>query len=147
MALSAAKGLTLFGSFAYTNTKLTELPGSVINLEPVGSPLAFVPKFQFASRVRYEFPVTGALDGFAQLAVQHSGVRQNSITIADRARLAPWTTFDLSLGLTGDKWRLNMYVENLTDERIVRSVLSSDPRQPQAIGRPRTIGVKLARDF
>lgn len=147
IAFAATRDLTLFASYAYTDAKLISAPSTISNIAPEGSQLAFVPKFQFTTRARYETPISDSLDGFFQVALQHSGKRYNSLQLVARQQLDDWTTMDLSMGVKSQNWALNLYVENLTDERVVRSVIYSDPRLPEVIGRPRTIGARVSYSF
>lgn len=147
IAFAATDHLTLFASVAATDAVLVSKPDTITNLAPVGSSLAFTPKFQFTARARYDTTLWGDINGHAQLAVQHSGMRFNSLQLADRVPLPAWTSLDLNAGINNDAWSLDLFVKNLTDERIVNSILTSDPRDPESVGRPRTIGVRLTYNF
>lgn len=147
IAFAATDNLTLYAAFSYNDTELTQLPGSVANLVPLGSNLAFTPEFQYNVRGRYGWSVTNDMDAHVQVAVQHSGESQNSIIAANSALIDSWTSVDLSAGIAKDSWRARLFVENATDERISRSKITSDPRNLQNVGRPRTIGLRLSYEF
>ncbi len=147
IAFAATQNLTLFGSFSYNDTKLTELPGSIINVAPVGSSLAYTPKLQFSARARYDWSLNDSLDAYVQAGLQHSGSRYNSIIIKDRVRIDGWTSIDLSAGVRKENWSTSMFVENLTNKRIVHSVSTNDSRFLESVGRPMTIGVRLSYKY
>ena len=147
VAIAATQNLTLNGSFSYNDTKLTELPATVVNIAPVGSTLAFTPEFQFSARARYDWTVNDRIGAFVQAGIQHSGSKQNSLLVRDRVRIDSWTSVDISAGVQHNDWRASLFVQNLTNERIVQSVIATDPRNLESVGRPRTIGLRLSYDY
>lgn len=147
IAFAATDNLTLYGAFSYNDTELTQLPGSVANLVPLGSNLAFTPEFQYTLRGRYEWSVSSDMDAHFQAAIQHAGESENSIIAANAATIDSWTSVDLSAGIGRESWSATLFVENATDERIARSKITSDPRNLQNVGRPRTIGLRISYDF
>ncbi|MAI90009.1 TonB-dependent receptor [Ponticaulis sp.] len=144
VAFAATPELTLSAAYSYNDTELSSLPGSIVNLAPVGSSLAYTPEFQGNIMARYERSLTSEYDGYVQGAIQYSDESYNSIVLADRVLIDSWTNVDVSAGISTDKWAASLYVENLTDERIVRSVQTSDPRNLEYVSRPRTIGARLS---
>ncbi len=144
LAFAATPDLTLTAAYSYNKTELTDLPGTVVNLAPIGSSLAFTPEFQATLSARYEKTLTADMDGYILGSLQYSGDSYNSIVAANRVEIDGWTNVDISAGISKDKWSASLYVSNLTDERIVRSVQTSDPRTLEYVGRPRMIGARLS---
>ncbi|MDH5737728.1 MAG: TonB-dependent receptor, partial [Gammaproteobacteria bacterium] len=57
-----------------------------------------------------------------------------------------YTTVDMALGMTRDNWRVEIFGENMTDERaeLFHNVQDDIPRI--TTNRPRTIGLRISYD-
>ncbi len=163
--------LTLNAAFSYNDSEITRYtkPTTVIN--PIGSPLALSPKFQGNVRIRYEKELSSGLMPFVQAAFHHVGssisstinnvdirysgpaVTYNGVAVAPGQVVSPlpaslpqkaYNTFSMSLGVGKDSWGLELFGENLTDERpeLFRSGNDGDLRVTTS--RPRTIGLRMS---
>jgi iron complex outermembrane receptor protein len=98
----------------------------------------------------YSFALTGDFDGFVGGTLRYVGARESSFdasTASPQFKLDPYTALDLRTGVSGDHWRLQAFVTNLTNER---GELSANTAYHLAAGaanvtllRPRTIGLQL----
>jgi outer membrane receptor protein involved in Fe transport len=151
--------LTLNSSFAWNRSQQVNEPsltsnGTVLSLFPtrgIGSPLADAPPFQGNLRLRYEVP---AFDyrWHAQAGVQHtdhsfaSVITQGAVAPPDY-ELAPYTTYDASLGLAKDAWEVEFYGQNLTDTRAQLFISSASFTTLTTTNRPRVLGVRFSFKF
>ena len=119
-----------------------------------GNPLAGAPPFQGNIRVRYEFPV-GPRQGFVQLAALHQG---HSLATTDRLTkdlqgntiaydLEGYTTYDAALGVSADAWQLQLYGQNLGDERAQLYANARQWYKAVTVNRPRTLGLSFSYKF
>ncbi len=141
----ASESLTLSGAFSFNDTELTD-SGNSEALTPVGSDLALTPTFQGNLNVRYDFDLAG-MDAYAQLAVQHRGDAVTSIVVGDFFDLSSYTMADASFGVNMDKWRVKVFVNNLTDKRSELFKGDQDNIDRTVTSRPRTLSLKLSYDF
>ncbi|MDB5469540.1 MAG: TonB-dependent receptor [Caulobacter sp.] len=158
---------TLSGGGAYTHAELsdnycgfTDPQGNPITscpapLAPTGTQLPVTPRFKGNVTLRYDF-VLAEMDGF----VQGSWVGQSSsyadLRLAERDILGKqdaWQTFDFAIGLKPGDWNLQVYFNNLFDERasLFRSAQCAEAVCGGATyitpNQPRTVGIKVGRKF
>jgi outer membrane receptor protein involved in Fe transport len=165
---------TLSGGAAYTHAELsenycgfTDAQGNPITKcpdpplypdppqAPAGTRLPVTPEYKWNLTLRRDF-VLADMDGW----VQGSWVGQNGapadLRISQANILgdqANWQTFDFSIGLKPGDWNLQVFVNNLTDERasLARSTQCAESVCGGAVyvtpNRPRTIGLKVGRKF
>ncbi|WP_346837453.1 TonB-dependent receptor [Microbulbifer sp. SAOS-129_SWC] len=142
------ENLQLTGAFSYNDTEITDVPASAVNVAPEGSELALSPPLQFNLRARYEWNIS-RFDAYWQLGVQYSDEAWSSIVVQpnDRFKQDAYTTADASVGLREMHWGVELYAENLTDERAQLFINTLDNSKRITTNRPRTLGVKLSYDF
>jgi iron complex outermembrane receptor protein len=161
----ALPGLTISGAGAVNSSEVvktlnlvnptTGQPINIVNpFGAIGSPLAMSPPFQGNLRMRYEFPL-GAYDGFVQVGVSHQGgsyastdkltktLQGQSVAFYDPS----FTTYDASLGLSKDEWRVQLYADNLTDARAILFSSYNDFVKAETVNRPRTLGLQFGYQF
>ena len=136
------EALTVFGSAAYTDAKLTDdycgfndpvtgLPAvSCADPQaPAGTQLPITSKFKSNLTARYDFPVAG-FDAHVQgsLVYQSSAFADlrihapNPVTGVEQpirsaiGKLDGYATVDLTTGIARDNWSITAYVKNVTDE-------------------------------
>ncbi|MFT6753844.1 MAG: iron complex outermembrane receptor protein [Candidatus Azotimanducaceae bacterium] len=147
LAFSANDNLTLWASISYNDTEITSVPSTVTNVVPVGSQTAFAPELQYTLRGRYDWEM-GQYQAHAQLAVQHADESKNSIIRATAATIPSWTTADATIGMSNDVYGMELFIDNLTDEKVVRSIERPETLSPeQYVNRPRTIGIRFNYGF
>ncbi|NJN40132.1 MAG: TonB-dependent receptor, partial [Gammaproteobacteria bacterium] len=153
----ATDRLRIGGALAYYDSELKDPycddsnnngacdPGENINA-PAGTSLPITPDFKGNLTARYTFPLAG-FDAHVQGALAYQGSRASQLNIADNDRYGdiPSTTLlDLAFGIENDKYGVELFVSNATDEKAPLFVLSECA--PQVCGgqnygvqaRPRT---------
>ena len=149
IAFSATDNLTLFLSFAWNDSEVTSVGNEVFtadNVVPVGSPLAFAPEFQYNLRGRYTWEA-GEWGGHAQLQFIHADESQNSVFL-DNVRTIP--SYDMwygTIGFNKDNYGVELFVDNMTDERVIRFFRTNGVSDDGFVTRPRSIGLRFTYDY
>ena len=135
--------LTLSGSFSYNDTELSDVPANVIGLANQGDQLSLAPELQFTAQARYTWG-----DAYAQAVLAYTDEQFSSIVAADRFLQDSYTTIDAAIGKQlNDSLGVELFAENLTDERAELFINSLDTDLRVTTNRPRTIGVRVSYDF
>ena len=151
--------LTLSSSFAWNHSEQVNQPSLVVNgtdisLFPtagIGSPLANSPPFQGNIRLRYEIERNDIL-WHAQLAAQHTDhsyadvITQGAIA-PPNYNLAPYSTYDASLGAVKGAWEVELFGENLSDTRAQLYINSASWVTLTTVNRPRILGLRVIYQF
>jgi iron complex outermembrane receptor protein len=151
--------LTLSSSFAWNHSEQVNEPslvanGTNISLFPtggIGSPLANAPPFQGNVRLRYEVERNNIL-WHAQFAAQHTDhsyadvITQGAIA-APNYELAPYTTYDASLGAAKGSWEAELFGQNLSDTRAQLFINSASWVTLTTVNRPRVMGLRVSYKF
>src|SRR5262249_5493829 len=123
-----------------------------------GDDLPYSPHWSGAFTLDYAFPLNTNWGASMGASVRYTGKRQAyySLTTASNLgnlELDAMTTLDLRAGLTHGRYALNLFVQNVTDERHIVAA-QTDAANPftgagarATIARPRTIGLTLGVDF
>ncbi len=166
----ATSELTFNGAFSYNDTSVEKLLRNTQVLRPVGSPLALSPKFQFNIRMNYAWEMDSGVRPFINLSLRNVGsswsdvidnvdirysgptVVYNGVTVRSGDVIAPlpvaqkmdgYTTISGSIGASKDEWRVELFVDNLTDERAQLYTSANDGERRVTVNRPRTIGLRI----
>ncbi|WP_339669996.1 TonB-dependent receptor [Dasania marina] len=144
--------LTLFASFSYNDTEMVSSPtftdgaGNGLFIEK-GSQLALAPELQYNLRARYEWEV-GKNSAYSQIIYSYTDDQYSSNVIDDRFKQDSYFGVDASIGMrVNDNVNVELFAENLTDERAELFINSLDADLRVTTNRPRTIGVKVGYDF
>ena len=137
---------SLSGAFSFNDTELTSRFATASNLFPAGTDLPLSPDFQGNLTGRYDFRI-GDRDAYAQVAVRHSGSSFTTLVVANAENLDSYTMADASFGVLINDWDLRLFVNNLTDERPDLFKTIQDEIRRTVTARPRTVTLKLSRDF
>jgi len=113
----------------------------------VGSELAYAPSFQGNVRVRYEWDLSDTLGAFIQPQISHSASKFTDIIQINRLELDSYTLVDLAMGISTDKYRLELYGENLFDERAQIAGSFNFDRARITVNRPLTVGVRATYTY
>lgn len=143
------QGLTVQGTLAYTDAKLTEDVPSVGGM--AGDRLPYVPKWSGSLRADYAWPLMGEWEGHAGAGLRMVGDRFSLGPFAISQYKTPaYSALDLNLGVSNDRWNLSVFAKNVTDKRayltagaIQDGLSGAIPLVEGAILQPRTIGVSL----
>jgi len=122
---------------------------------PAGTALPITPDFKGNLVARYSFPL-GGFDAYTQGAVAYQTSRASQLEIADNdiyGDIPSSTYLDLAFGIENEKYAIELFVSNATDEDSPLYV--SSECTPQVCGvqtygvqnRPRTIGIRFSQDF
>ena len=149
IAFAATDNFTLYASFAWNDTEMTAISDDLFapsNIAPVGSSLAFAPEFQYTLRGRYTWEGAN-YDAHAQLALQHADESDNSIILSQVATIPSWDSWDATIGFGKDNYGVELFIDNITDENIIRFVRAGGLTPEQFITRPRSIGLRFRYDY
>lgn len=148
------RGLVLSGSVVKSDAELRQdlLTNSLGSggYGVKGDPLPYSAKWSGNVSAEVEVPlagdVTGSLGGSMTYVGKRLGTFANS-SVVQRFDLPAYTSFDAHAGLQYEDWKLNLYVNNISDKRgvIARQTGSYGPRV--TVIRPRTVGLSLSKSF
>ncbi|MCJ9427983.1 TonB-dependent receptor [Kordiimonas marina] len=153
MTLRPMEGLDISLSGSYTNAQLEEdqpLPGD----GKKGDNIPGVPDVNLAALARYSFALTDSVDAFVQGSVQHVGASRNGFATATgtggvaAADAQPaYTMGNVRAGVMMGNYEIDLFVDNLWDERPVNlfNRFMGDVRIQTS--RPRTFGVSVKTRF
>lgn len=138
--------LTLRGAWSYNDTEMVRVPPGVTDIAGPGSQLALAPELQYNVSGRYYWPM-GAQSGYAQLIYAFTDDQFSSIVVDNRFQQDSYNTVDGALGIEMDNMTVELFAENLTDERAELFINSLDTDLRITTNRPRTFGVRVSYDF
>ncbi len=145
-APASIPGLTVSGAFSILDTEITEVL-TPTNDVLVGSDLAFAPNFQGNIRARYEWDLDNGLTAHVMPQLMVSDDSVSDVVEINKVDLDGYTMAGFSTGLTGDRWSVEAFVDNLTDERAELSNNFVYDRERVTIARPRTWGVRVSVQY
>jgi outer membrane receptor protein involved in Fe transport len=121
---------------------------------PAGTPMPYVPEFQYSAIGRYTFDLA-SMPMFAQAAWSWRDGTWNDLEVTNSRRryMDSWGVLNLSTGIEKDNWSLTLYANNVTDEDGRIDIL--DPGYPSPSGvdynqvwvRPLTVGIRWSQHF
>jgi outer membrane receptor protein involved in Fe transport len=139
-------GLSLSLNAAYTKAKLTE---DILTGGRNGDPLPFVPEWTVGASGDYEWVTSGGSTAYVGGNVGYVDDRPSDVG-ADARTAESYTTVGLRAGMIFDRWSVEVYAKNLTDDEGYTNI-SGEGAYPNALGlaliRPRTFGLALAARF
>ncbi|WP_417471081.1 TonB-dependent receptor [Maricaulis sp.] len=140
------EGLTVTGAVSILDTEITEvlIPTNDVL---VGSELAFAPSFQANLRARYEWQLDNGWTAHVMPQIIHSADSVSDVVEINKATIDGYTMASFSTGVTTDQWRVELFVDNLTDERAQMANNFVYDRERVTVSRPRTWGVRVGVDF
>ena len=142
----ATDQLTLAAAWSLNKTELLRVPDNITGLAPKGSDLALAPELQYNISARYQWEF-GDKNAHAQLVVAHTDDQFSSVVSANRFKQDSYDTLDGAIGVSADNWGVEMFAENLTDERAELFINALDTDLRVTTNRPRTWGVRVSYDF
>jgi len=141
---------------AYYDSELTSDYAPLGELKaPEGTPLPITAEFKGNAIARYMFPL-GGFDAHVQGALAYEGSRTSDLDIDDANVFGeiPSNTFlDLTFGIENDKYAIELFVANATDEDtplFFDAECANSVCGDQKYGvspRPRTFGIRFKQDF
>ncbi|MDH3533553.1 MAG: TonB-dependent receptor, partial [Gammaproteobacteria bacterium] len=142
----ATDGLTLATAWSFNSTEMVQVPPFASTIAPPGSDLALAPELQYNLSARYQWEA-GDKDAHAQLVLAHTDEQFSSIVVANRFKQGSYDTLDGAIGISADNWGVELFAENLTDERAELFINALDTDLRITTNRPRTWGVRVSYDF
>jgi iron complex outermembrane receptor protein len=142
----ATDGLTLAAAWSFNDTEMTRVPPNVSDIAGPGSRLALAPDVQYHVSARYDWSAA-KFAPYAQLVYAYTGDQYSSIVVDNRFLQQSYNTVDASFGLHMENWSLELFGENLTDERAQLFINSLDTDLRITTNRPRTFGLKVRYDY
>ena len=144
--LNPTHGLSLYANGSYVDSYLTaDTPAVVGGLR--GDPLPYNPKWQFTVGAEYDHPLGGTLTGHAGISWHHTGVRYSDFdAAAGQKRLGAFNQLDAHAGIDFDRFRLDAFAHNLTNDRGIVNIGffgSVNGGLAAAVIQPRTFGLSL----
>ncbi|MEM6859007.1 MAG: TonB-dependent receptor [Pseudomonadota bacterium] len=139
-------GFTVAGAFSILDTEITEVLTPTDDVV-VGSELAYAPAFQGNIRARYEWDLSSTLEAYVQPQLTYSAEKFTDIVQINNIELADYFLADLSVGVRTDQWRVEIFGENLTDERAQISGVYGNDRERIVVNRPLTVGIRVGFDY
>jgi outer membrane receptor protein involved in Fe transport len=142
----ATDNLTLTGAWSLNDTEMVRVPPNVSDIAGPGSRLALAPEVQYHVTGRYQW-LESQLTPYAQLVYAYTSDQYSSIVVDNRFLQGSYNTLDAAFGLHMENWSVELFGENLTDERAELFINSLDTDLRVTTNRPRTIGMKVRYDY
>ena len=146
-ASQSIPGLSAFGAFSFLDTEVKELVGASVAIAQPGEDLSYAPSFQGNLRVRYEWLMDNGLEAHIQPAIAYSGSSYSDIVLINRAKQDSYFLMNLAFGVRKDGWMVEVFGENLTDERAQLNNNLVFDRERITTNRPRTFGVRFSYEY
>ena len=137
--------LTLEANGSTQRARFAEVPAGVAGLPIEDTPVAQIPDWTMSGTINYRRAIAGNVTGFVNF--NYTGQRgggQDTVTVATPyIPLSDYDIFGVRAGLDIDRFRIAMFVRNLTDEQVETLKFYQANGAPYAVryNRPRTIGV------
>ena len=145
--------LKLSFALSYNSAELTEDYFRRPSDEAAGTPqatsgteLPSVPDVQFTFIGRYNFEFIG-MDAYSQLAYSYTDESWNDLFLANRELQDSYGITNLALGIDHETWSINLFANNITDERAELFRNDTDRDKRITTNRPRTLGIRFSQKF
>lgn len=141
-----SKNLTVNASFSFLDSEVTVNKTGTDDVR-VGDPLPFAPELQYSISGRYEWQTTGGLMAHIMPSISYSDDKYSDLITINRTLVDDYMLVNLSTGISAEDWGVELYIDNLTDERAEQSRNYIQHQDRATIVRPMTIGIRLSQDF
>ncbi|MDB2370748.1 TonB-dependent receptor [Gammaproteobacteria bacterium] len=140
------EGLIISGAFSLLETEITKTL-TASNDVVKGQDLAFAPGMQGNISVRKEWDMSSGNVGHVLAQFTFSDDSYSDIILPNREQQDSYSFINLRAGVSNDMGLLELYIDNVTDERgeISNNYVFDVPRVTYI--RPTTIGLRLKRNF
>ena len=138
--------LMMGAAFSFLDTEITDTltPSSDVQ---EGLELAYAPEFQGNVWMRYEWTMGNGWMAHVMPSISHSAKSYSDIITINRMDVPSWTMANVTAGVSSDKWMVEAFVTNLTDEQVVTGANYVNDRERLALAPPTTLGVRVSFDF
>ncbi|KPZ56932.1 TonB-dependent receptor [Pseudoalteromonas sp. P1-25] len=152
------KGLELEAAYAATSNLSINFSAGIIDseikrfaLRPElsGRPQFWVPEYNYGLSANHNLVLNAEWSLFSRAELLIEGPKTFNIDIPD-VESSRYTYLNAGVGLKSDQWSVQVYVDNLTDERAIEDIflfgdgVTELARQPN---KPRSYGIELSYDF
>ncbi len=146
--------LTLTLNGAYTDAELTQDTDPVVGGTD-GDPLPYVPEWSYGADGSYDWALANGAMAYVGANLGYVGERPAGFSNRDPngniRELDAYTTVNLRAGLDFERWSLEVYGRNVTDENGYTDLSAEGALPAGLVGlgaiRPRTIGVAVSASF
>ncbi|MDO9368225.1 MAG: TonB-dependent receptor [Sphingopyxis sp.] len=146
LSLQPVEGLTLAGTLAYNNAKITSVDPLAAASIGVGDPLPNNPKWSGSLSAEYRTPMAGdwqaVVGATAKFAGQRHATLRSSLLLPDYV-MPSYALFDLRAGMESERVDISLFVRNLTNKRAQLSATTANGINEVLVQRPRTMGVAV----
>ena len=139
--------LTIGAAGTVLNSALSK-PAPFLDNAPAGTRLPVTPELKYSLYVDYRFPLAliGA-QGYVRADVSHTGDSTNNVDPTMAMVLPAYTTVNFQTGFDRDNFTLNLFANNLFDERAITFINPEVYDHTQTPIRPREIGITITQHF
>lgn len=124
---------------AYRNAELTEDAPNLFASR--GDRIPGVPEFTANAMVEWYFRRFGQWEGSVQAAYSYVGESYTDFDPDFSILIPSYSMTRVAVGLVSDRWSINLFINNLFDERGVTNIIPV-PGEPEVMtSRPRTVGL------
>lgn len=154
VSLLPTRGLTLGGTFAYTDAKYGDYNGLDLTGDGVADPilarqlkLTRIPKFTYSVFGTYDVPIATAGTATLQIGYDHTGSR--ALNETNTYFLGAFGLLDGSITLTprDKKYKVTVFGKNLTNKLYATTGVDIGTFRSVYIGPPRRYGMAIGFDF
>jgi len=138
--------LTMGAAFSFLDTEITDTLTPSTDVQE-GLELAYAPEFQGNVWMRYEWTMGNGWMAHVMPSISHSAKSYSDIITINRMDVPSWTLANVTAGISSDKWMVEAFVTNLTDEQVVTGANYVNDRERLAVAPPTTLGVRVSFDF
>lgn len=142
----ATPGLTIAGAFSILDTEITNVLTPTTDVIE-GAPLAYAPEFQGNMRIRYEWDLNSNLQAHIMPQVAYSSSKFTDIIEINKFELDSYSTVSLSMGVKTDEWSIELFGDNIFDERAEIAGNFINDRERITTNRPLTVGIRVGYDY
>ena len=142
----ASDNLTIGGAFSLLDTEVTSNNTTSTDVI-VGSELAYAPNYQGNLWARYEWNIGDGWIGHFMPSVAFSDSSYSDIISINSMEIPSWTKVNLTAGITADRWMVEAFVDNLTDEQVITGANYVNDVERLALAPPTTAGIRVSMDF
>jgi iron complex outermembrane recepter protein len=148
---------SLQASGSYTDSHLISVPPDPaydLFRPNIGERLPYVPYFSYSANVRYEQPLSAAVNGYWQFDIAHKGDMWDDLHVAGsngfpRMLQPAYSLMNLRLGIAppGGAWLAELYVTNLANKNAIVYTNTGNFDLRQTVNEPRVYGLRLSYRF
>jgi outer membrane receptor protein involved in Fe transport len=150
-------GLTVSAWVAWNDAELRQTPllGTFNGVVGAGDRLPYSSPLSGSLSLNQEFPLSASMTGFVGASASYVDNRKGAFPgffspTSERELFPAYVQMDLSAGVRYDTWAINLFVNNVSDERgVLTGGLDKGGQHTFAYNyiQPRTVGVSLVKTF